>query len=518
MYEFVAPNDNPPTAPPLPSEAVSVNGEFLEQLIPGYRTLQVIGRELFDTEYDYVSSNRSDGIKITSAKRPQRQIVVKYQILAESNESFRFKFNQLNRVLNKKEARFIFNDEPGFFFTGLKTECEQVPPGRNNVTASFTILCADPFKYSIDQLLFKNDGSDSRAITINNPGTEPMLLEMEAIFNSDCGFLGLQNEDLSTNALFGSIEEVDGYHYESSDLLFDDHLTEDRGWVLNDGITPPVTPTRDQNGTVSYSVDPMQDDPNEGFARPTFWGEGEYWHGPSLTKLVPADKNGEYAVNWHSGYRIDFNNGAKHNPSMGNRVGHNSVTYVDENDEIIVSVVFEDNNPTLERSDVAIYIDGKRVLSIKETANDYYVTGRKPWISVDKIGDKINVKVFSANLDKTFFTAKADAQLRKITWYAATYQDKREMANVLLRALQVRKHNVDNWEDIPNKFAAKDILKYGKTGQNIHCTVNENQGLQFRDPGSTLIYAPPGVSTMFLAWSDFAEAPTVKLAGRAAYV
>lgn len=432
-------------------------------------------------------------------------------------------FDEQKRILgnffNEDEPKKLwFPREPDKYYWAIQNGDITYDESQGYVIATVTMAVPDGVAHSVEEYTFKNDGPDPRAITINNPGTEPMLLEMEAVFNSDCGFLGLQNEDLSTNVLFGSIEEVDGYHYESSDLLFDDHLTEDRGWVLNNGVTPPVTPTRDQNGTVSYSVDPMQPDPNEGFARPTFWGEGDYWHGPSLTKIVPADKNGEYAVNWHSGYRIDFNNGSKANPSMGNRVGHNSVTYVDENDEIIVSVVFEDNNPTLERSDVAIYVDGKRVLSIKETTNDYYVTGRKPWISVDKIGDKINVKVFSANLDKSFFTTKADAQLRKITWYAATYQDKREMANVLLRALQVRKHNVDNWEDIPNKFAAKDILKYGKTGQNIHCTVNENQGLQFRDPGSTLIYAPPGVSTMFLAWSDFAEAPTVKLTGRAAYV
>lgn len=491
---------------------VEFNGYFLTQLFDVTEIRRDGGSRLNDS----VSARRNKkGVRRLATESTLVTIPMSFYMY----DNIIQKRRELSRVLNVDEpCKLIFGDEPDKYYLAKPSETLDFEDARIEATGTITWQIFDGVAHSIEEYTFENNGSDPRAITINNPGTEPMLLEMEAVFNSDCGFLGLQNEDLSTNALFGSIEEVDGYHYESSDLLFDDHLTEDRGWVLNNGITPPVTPTRDQNGTVSYSVDPMQSDPNEGFARPTFWGEGDYWHGPSLTKLVPADKNGEYAVNWHSGYRIDFNNGSKANPSMGNRVGHNSVTYVDENDEIIVSVVFEDNNPTLERSDVAIYVDGKRVLSIKETANDYYVTGRKPWISVDKIGDKINVKVFSANLDKTFFTTKADAQLRKITWYAATYQDKREMANVLLRALQVRKHNVDNWEDIPNKFAAKDILKYGKTGQNIHCTVNENQGLQFRDPGSSLIYAPPGVSTMFLAWSDFAEAPTVKLTGRAAYV
>lgn len=520
MYEFVAPNDNRPTTPPLPSEAVSVNGEFLERLIPGYRTLQVIGRELFDTEYDYTSSNRSDGIKVTSSKRPQRQIVVKYQILAESNEAFRFKFNQLNRVLNAEEARFIFNDEPGFFFIGLKTECDQVPAGRNSVTASFTILCADPFKYSINQQVFENNGSDPRVIEINNPGTEPMLLELEAEFTSDCGFLGLQNNDLSTSALFGTIEEVDGYHFDTSDLLFDDHLTEDRGWVLNTGVVPPVTPNPQQVGTVSYQVDPSQPapiDPNEGFVRATSYGTGAEWHGPSVTKTVPADKNGAYAVNWKATWRFDFNpNGSTKRPS---NVGHGSMTFVDQNNTIICSVVVEDNNPSQERSDIAFYVGNKRVWDTRETTS-FYTTQRPNhgFVSVEKLGSEIIFSVNYANIKKTFITQNPDVELRKATWYMAQYGTRTAMVNNLLRALNIRKHNVQNWKDVPNKFSAKDVLDYKKSGDNILCTINGLQGLQYRDPGSTLIYAPPGVSTMFLSWSDFATAPIVKLKGRAAYV
>lgn len=520
MYEFVAPNDNPPTTPPLPSEAVSVNGEFLERLIPGYRTLQVIGRELFDTEYDYTSSNWSDGIKVTSSKRPQRQIVVKYQILAESNEAFRFKFNQLNRVLNVEEARFIFNDEPGFFFTGLKTECEKVPAGRNSVTASFTILCADPFKYSINQQVFENNGSDPRVIEINNPGTEPMLLELEAEFTSDCGFLGLQNNDLSTSALFGTIEEVDGYHYDTSVKLFDDHFNEDRGWELNAGVTPPVTPIRDQVGTVSYQVDPWQSDPvdpNEGFVKPTDYGSGDSWHGPSITKEVPVDKNGTYPVNWRAEYRADFNTDGK--PEHSGQVGHNSVTFSDANGNVIAAIVLEDNNPAKERSDLVFYVEGKRVWHQMDTQN-FYVNmrdGRYAFV-IEKIDTQITFRTAFLNITKTFKLENPGVELRKVTWYGAAYKDYPPMTNNLLRALNIRKHNVDNWQDIPNKFSSGDILKYGADGQNIYCTLNNFQWLQFRDPGSTLIKAPPGTSNLFIAYSDFSDPPLIKLTGRAAYV
>ena len=36
----------------LPSEAMQINGEYLEELIPGYRTLSVSGREALSPEIE----------------------------------------------------------------------------------------------------------------------------------------------------------------------------------------------------------------------------------------------------------------------------------------------------------------------------------------------------------------------------------------------------------------------------------------------------------------------------------
>lgn len=49
MYEFVDTNQAG-SKNSLPSEALQIDGEYIENLIDGYRTLYVIGRELLESE------------------------------------------------------------------------------------------------------------------------------------------------------------------------------------------------------------------------------------------------------------------------------------------------------------------------------------------------------------------------------------------------------------------------------------------------------------------------------------
>lgn len=47
----------------LPSEALMFNGSYLENVIPGYRTLYVSGREILGTEITDLETGVSDGTK-----------------------------------------------------------------------------------------------------------------------------------------------------------------------------------------------------------------------------------------------------------------------------------------------------------------------------------------------------------------------------------------------------------------------------------------------------------------------
>lgn len=428
----------------------------------------------------------------------------------------------LAEKLNVDEPKtLIFSDEPDKYYLAWPSLNIELDDKRRFAKGVIVWEIPDGIAFSVQDYTFSNVVSDTLKldyIEVVNPGTEPMQLDMAVTFRGDNGFLGIENEDGTTKALFGSIEEVDGYVYETSEVLFDDHFTQDKGWLLNQGIIVPVTVReRRQEGTVNYKIESE----DEGYMYPNNWGANyDAWHGPSQTKIIPPDKNGDYPINWRAGWRFDFNTaGSNTSAEKKSMIGHQSLTFIDQNDEIICGVVFEDNNKVDERSDMAIYIGERRVWDSKNT-KDFYVTGRVgtgALAVVEILGGQITISFSYADIKKTYVANTSDAELRKITWYSAKYGDNLNMHQNLIRAINVRKHNVQNWQDIPNKFADGDILEYGKEGKNIYCRLNGLQGLQYRDPGSTLITAPPGTSKMYIAYSSFSETPEIILSGKAEY-
>lgn len=430
------------------------------------------------------------------------------------------KRNVLSEILNvKKPKPLIFSDDPDKVYYAIPSSNIDISEVFTTGKGSLTWIIPDGVSYSIQDYLFQNRKTDEELldyITINNPGTESMDLELTAKFKSDNGFLGLESDSGAVRALFGDMEEIDGYDYQVSEKLFDDHFNVSPGWELNNGVVPPVTNSITQQGTFSYKQETI----GEGFAYPTDYGTPtNSWSGPSLTKMVPPDSEGEYPENWTASMRTDFNTDGT--GSVGDtNVGHQSITFIDQNDQIIVSVVIEDNTPTAQKSDLAVYVRDKRVFDSRNTSS-YYVTarpGEKNHIKVEKIKNVINIELAFIGRKLNFRLNESGVKLRKITFYSARYKSFRQIQNNLIRALNVVKHNVEKWEDIPNKFMEGDVLTYGKSDRNIYCRLNEMNALEMRDVGSTLITAPPGISIMYLAYSSFAETPEVTLKGRAKYI
>lgn len=227
MYNFIDVNEVS-EAVVLPSEALNINGKFIENLIPGYRTLSVEGREALSQELNTYETGVRDGSKLKSRKYPAREITIKYQIKAASNEEFRDAYNKLGGVLNVQDAVLIFNDEPDKFYKGTPESIEPVEPGRNSVTGEFTILCADPFKYSV--LEYEAEANlDESSVIVDYNGTHKAYPVLEADFfnenefsvdgmtyvtlsgSGDCGYVAFFTESGKIIQL-GNPDEVDGTH------------------------------------------------------------------------------------------------------------------------------------------------------------------------------------------------------------------------------------------------------------------------------------------------------------------
>lgn len=198
----------------LPSEAMNFNGKFLENEIPGYRTLTVSGRELIGSEFKVKDIEGLDGTIWKEKYLKPRTITVKYQINASSNKEFRDAYNKMNLLLSGEQVKIYFNDETDKYFIGTKTSNDEVDGGTNYVIGEIEIYCSDPRKYSSTEKEFTaTDG----VLNIVNDGTVPVSIDYDITTTSETGYIGI----VSTEGVmqYGKIEELDSETYQQSEHL-----------------------------------------------------------------------------------------------------------------------------------------------------------------------------------------------------------------------------------------------------------------------------------------------------------
>lgn len=245
MYDFI---DVGETAENnfLPSEALRINGEYIENLIPGYRTLNVSGREALSPEIETYETGIRDGSKLKSRRYPARTITVKYQLIAESNEAFRAAYNKLGGLLDVQNAELVFNDEQDKFFIGTPSGLGEIEPGSNAVVGEIAFQCNDPFKYSVDEFEVEPSPNEQSVLFEYN-GTYKAYPKLEAEFYNesevsedgesssaltgagDCGYIAFFNEDEKIIQL-GNPDETDTGTYAKAQTLVNQEFKNEAAW------------------------------------------------------------------------------------------------------------------------------------------------------------------------------------------------------------------------------------------------------------------------------------------------
>ncbi|WP_045624280.1 distal tail protein Dit, partial [Lacticaseibacillus paracasei] len=139
-----------------PAEAMLIDGQYIEDLIPGYSTLQVSGRELVSQSIEKQTIGKSDGEFIQYVRDPSREIVVGYRLAAADNLSFRKAFYKLNSILHGDSHQVSFNDDPSKYWIATFSDIDDVPKGRNAITSSFTLFVPDGIAHSVATQTFDN--------------------------------------------------------------------------------------------------------------------------------------------------------------------------------------------------------------------------------------------------------------------------------------------------------------------------------------------------------------------------
>ena len=202
-----------------------INGSYLEDIVPGYKTLFVRGREPLDLELLNISLPARDGDIFRRRRVNARELQIMFSLEAATPAAYTAAYNQLKGELYKvKNSQLIFDDEPGCYFVGTCDNIDVEYVAGQPSHGTIVISCADPFKYAVSETVIS---ADNGTITAEYGGTypaHPILTAQSA--THDCGFYSFEDE-VGHLIQIGNPDEEDreeipddDYAYESIDANF----------------------------------------------------------------------------------------------------------------------------------------------------------------------------------------------------------------------------------------------------------------------------------------------------------
>lgn len=282
----------------LPVEAVSINGQYIEDAIDGYMTVKTSGRESLEPEIENFDSTTADGEKIKNIRYSSRTIKVNFFLQAKNLEELRKKLNHLQNLLSMEEADFVFNDESDKYFTGKPYITSDIKDYKNALAGTYEIYCAYPFKRSVNlyevSIPTSAEGASSEFL-INYNGNEPARPVLTAEFpvgtgedysqDGDCGFVAFIDDDENIIQL-GNPDAIDLDEFNKADSLINASLSSIAGWNTSGGNNfknMPITGNM-TTGNITDTYWGKGKGQTMAFAKPALSANGTSWHGSTLYK------------------------------------------------------------------------------------------------------------------------------------------------------------------------------------------------------------------------------------------
>lgn len=542
MYSFIDTIESQGSAD-LPSEALKLNGEYIENQIEGYRTLYVAGREILSQELTTYETGVRDGSNLSYRRYPSRTITVGYQLIAEDNDAFREAYNKLNALLDVEDAEMIFADEPDKFFRGTPSGAGDVDPGKNAVKGEIEFTCTDPFKYSVEEYEASPVADDGTTFVIEYEGTQKSYPTFEVSFadqdesegaltgSGDCGFVVFMNEDQKVIQI-GEPEETDGETYEKSQTLvnqtfnkWDSSVT--KNWAVNTGAnTNPEV--HKQMGSIKLTTYGSY----QAITANSFGSYNNAWHGPAVTRIIPADASGEQgAINWQASWKQLMSISQNTNGSKEKGVFQCLLNNVSEPAITTVAAVAVWKSATGNKATIRFYVHGQKTVDVPidiSWFNQYFGwTDTNPGSTrpvptrtstIQKKGDTITFNI--AGIKRAFTSpAVADMEVHHMTFWFGQYGTATPLYTNGLIYAKFIKDNCDTWQDIPNKFSANDVLMVDCESAQIYLNDIETPELGALGNDWDDFCLKPGTNQIGVAWSDWTtNNPTFKIKYREAFL
>ena len=509
MYDFVDTGEVG-SENSLPSEALQIDGEYIENLIDGYRTLYVSGRELLESEITDREIDGISGSEYLESRNVTRNITVGYQLLCKTTREFRDKFNKLSSILSKEQVKLIFADEPDKYFIGTKSSVDDVEPGRMNVKGEFTFYCCDPCKYSSAEKQFPGVQQDGyQTITIQNNGTEWADVDYEITHQHENGFIGLVSQYGVIQ--LGKEEEADGENYKASENLFDGYnLFQDDHGTSYQNPENTTQGTLEVRNVAGYNV----------MALKGGQATSGYWNGGMRTLTIPVDSEGRRgAKNFYCYTQHWFETGL-----MG-QTGAQTIAFLTGKNEVICSMSINKSDATGNTARIEWFAPGNTLIRREEfqpTAYEGNPFNLKMGCHNDflKEGEKLRIFWYGSYMERNIPEIK-DMECEKIQIWIGQWGDRnltnQYVTHNYLKSIRFRKDNVDKYKDVPNRYRAGDVVSINGESTKVYVNGMPAKGDEIN--GSNYPKVPPGTTEVQFCYSSFsAPPPQIKAKIREVYL
>lgn len=424
-------------------------------------------------------------------------------------------YNMLEKILNVESPKpLIFGCTPEKMYYAIPSGTLNMEEVLYYGEGTITWIIPDGVAHATTEKSFQAEANDSGdlEVTVVNNGTEAVPVDYEITHNHENGYIGIVSEYGAIQ--LGKVQEADGESYQQNETLIDGIQT--LVSAADDHGTNYMHPDHDMGGTLGYMSD-------EGALVIGSMGTGQSgkWCGGMRTIPVPEDSEGEAgAKNFWCYLNWWFQTGP-----LG-QTGEQSIAFLTEDNKVICGYSLYKSDMSGNTAALEFWLNGKVIESklFTPSGSDYDnpFNGPRGNQDITKEGDRVRFYwdgIYSYKSDP----AIKDMACTKIQVAFTQYYGRnlnpwgQYVTRNYLRNMIFQKMHVDKWKDIPNRYAAGDVVtidgattKAYRNGMNI--TGDEVTGSKY-------FSVPPGETKIQFSFSDFSEPkPTVKAKIREAYL
>jgi len=380
-----------------------------------------------------------------------------------------------------------------------------------DVEIEFKLSKNRSFSTVIETFSTKLNSENVLEFEINNSGTVPVPVDYRIKLKKESGFIGLVSEYGAMQ--FGLVNEADGTMVESDKSK---QLTNNINGNF-DNWTSGTTFYQDQN---KKSVTTMSANATYGLGiLPASFSNTANSNFFGAIKEIPLS---ESARNWYLWAQAWFETGR-----MG-QTGMWTLAIVDEQNKPIAAYILRKGDTTGNKAQCYFWLNGKIVKTFDFTAsywekdNPYgseSKNARRNPFDIRKEGNRVR---FFWRGSYYYYTDSAieNVKASKVQFFVGQFKGRntsmQKVTHMYINNLAFTKLNVETWRDDPNRFPNNSEIFI--SGSDTLLYLNEMPRPDDEIRGSTWFKVPPGLTTVQLLLSDFAEVETATAELRREYL